>query len=313
MFIIAPSLKLRTQVISKQCYQFTSRAVRDLAWVISSPPLVSGVFNATHWWSHEKCLGEFNVCLPALIQLDKNPQPLIDYLNALKTVRLGLRFEAFIAYWLMISPNYKILSRNIQIIENGLTLGEADFIIEELSTQKIIHLEVAVKFYLGTPPYENAYRWFGTNIKDQLAKKLNHLKQHQTQLSQKYRKHFQYEINEQHCFVKGRLFYPVGIDEPPNGTAVNHLRGRWGYSKSDKNSDYLIPISKLDWLAELSHSDIIKRQKSPEKYLSHQTQCFVKIKNSRNDDHCGVGEHQEDIRFFCLPEGFTFPESATVI
>ena len=281
--------------------------MRDLAWVISSPPLVSGVINATHWWSHEKCLSEFNDCLPTLIQLDKNPQALINHLNALKTTRLGLRFEAFITYWLMISPNYKLLSKNIQIIEEGLTLGEIDFIIEEVNSQKIIHLEVAVKFYLGTPPYKDAYRWFGTNTKDQLGKKLDHLKQQQTQLSKKHKDHFQYEINERHCLIKGRLFYPIGTNRPPDGLTVNHLRGTWAYFKNYRNSDDLIPINKIDWLAKLSHTDIIKRQKSPEKYLTHRAQCFVKIKNSHNDDHSHLGEPQEDTRVFYLPEDFTFP------
>lgn len=294
---------------------FTSRPVRDLAWVISSPPLVSGEINDVHWWSHEGCQSEFNDCLPALIQLDKNPQPLIDFLNKLKTARLGLRFEALIAYWLTISPNYTLLSKNIQIIEDGLTLGEIDFIIEELNSQKIIHLEVAVKFYLGTPPYEDDYRWFGTNTKDQLGRKLDHLKQHQTQLSKKNKDHFNHEINERHCFIKGRLFYPVGISSPPDGVAENHLRGTWDYFKSSAPStgnliqSSNIPISKSDWLAKLNHTDIIQRQKMPEKYSNDRTQCFVKTNNI--DDSDPVPNYKEETRIFFIPENFTFPSNDT--
>ena len=238
--------------------------------------------------------------MPALIQLDKSPQALINHLKALKTVRLGLRFEALVAYWLMISPNYKLLSKNIQIIENGITLGEVDFIIEDLNSKKIIHLEVAVKFYLGTSPYENPYRWFGTNTKDQLGRKLDHLKHHQTQLGKKYNNHFQYEINEQHCLIKGRLFYPLGGGKPPNGVATNHLRGSWCYSNRMNNKDNLIPVSKLDWLAELSHSDIVDMNDF-EKKSAHQAQCFVKIQNNEQ-------ELKEEIRIFCLPDDFTFPK-----
>jgi len=295
---------MKKQKVSQQNYQFSSRVVRDLAWVISSPPLVSGVINDVYWWSHEKCESEFNDCLATLIQLDKNPQALINHLNTLKTTRLGLRFEALITYWLRISPNYKLLSKNIQIIENGLTLGEIDFIIEESSTQKIIHLEVAVKFYLGTPPYENTYQWFGTNTKDQLGKKLDHLKQHQTQLSKKYTHHFQYEINQRHCLLKGRLFYPLENNKPPDGVTQNHLRGLWMYSRKHRDSNYLIPINKLDWLAELNHTDIIKRLKKPEKYLTDRAQCFVRAENN----HAHPPKLQESTRIFYLPNDFTFPD-----
>jgi len=66
-----------------------------------------------------------------------------------------------------------------------------------------------VKFYLGSTPYEDSYRWFGTNTKDQLGKKIDHLKNHQTQLSKKYpeklKKYFPKEINRQHCIIKGNM------------------------------------------------------------------------------------------------------------
>lgn len=237
--------------------------------------------------------------------MDKNPQALISHLKALKTVRLGLRFEALVAYWLMISPNYELLSKNIQIIEDKLTHGEIDFIIKDLNAQKIIHLEVAVKFYLGTPPYEDTYRWFGTNTKDQLGKKLDHLKNHQTQLSKKYKSHFQYKIDEQHCLIKGRLFYPMGESKPPNGVTTNHLRGIWYYSKNTTGKDNLIPITKLDWLAELNHSDIIERLKASKNLLIHQSQCFIETKKNHESDH---KFKEKKRRVFCLPEGFTFPK-----
>jgi hypothetical protein len=116
--------------------QFSNRLVRDLAWVIASPPLVSGNFNDTHWWSHSDCLAEFEDCLPTLKSLDKDPAPLIAHLDKLTSGRLGLRFESFIAYWITISPNYELLAKNIQIIDalkkGRHTHGELDFIIRDI-------------------------------------------------------------------------------------------------------------------------------------------------------------------------------------
>jgi len=91
--------------------QFKHRAVRDLAWTIASPPLVSGKLSGTHWWTSQECLSEFNDCLLELRKLDIHPEPLLQHLSILKNQRLGSIFEGFISYWLTISPNYRELMR----------------------------------------------------------------------------------------------------------------------------------------------------------------------------------------------------------
>lgn len=286
--------------MDKKINQFSNRTVRDLAWVIASPPLVSGNINNTYWWTHIECLSEFNDCLPALKKLDSNPRALIEHLNQLKSKRLGIRFEGLVAYWLAISPNYQLMEKNIQLIEDGITFGEIDFIIQHLKSKKVIHLEVAIKFYLGSPTYENPYRWFGTNTKDQLGKKLDHLQNHQTQLSKKYKSHFNHTIDEQHCLIKGRLFYPSGIQTPPKGVTKNHLRGNWVYI-TDTDMDNLLAIRKEDWLAEFEHTDICQLHNNPEKLLTDRAQCFIHTEKNSS------GDYQELKRIFCLPPGFQFP------
>jgi hypothetical protein len=68
-------------------------------------------------------------------------------------------------------------------------LGEFDFIIFDRKTQKINHVEVAVKFYLGHQnynqstckpikknlPLHNWHNWVGPNFRDTLAIKMRHL------------------------------------------------------------------------------------------------------------------------------------------
>lgn len=286
--------------------RFSSRIVRDLAWVIASPPLVSGNYNDTHWWNHDDCLTEFKDCLPILLALDTDPSPLVEHFQQLKSGHLGLRFEHFIAYWLIISPNYELLAQNIQIIEpftnpnkqGSHTHGELDFIIRDTHTNKTIHLEVAVKFYLGCPPYEDSFRWFGTNTRDQLGKKVTHLKQHQTQLSDKFGSYLQernHNIDEKQCFLKGRLFYPMKSDTPPIGVSRNHLRGRW-IQPPNNIDELLYPIDKKNWLAPLNSDDLLDKDVQLGFLADEKAQCYVHINN--NNEEIG--------RVFHLPESFIF-------
>ncbi len=292
--------------------QFKHRCVRDLAWVIVSPPLVSGFIDDVHWWNHEECLSEFNDCVDGLTKIDQQPKPLIDHLVNLKNKKLGSVFEGLISFWLAISPNYEKKLSNIQIIQDKHTYGELDFIIEELATGKIIHLEVAVKFYLGSNPLTDAYRWFGTTIIDQLGKKIDHLRTHQTQLSNKYpdqiKQYFPHTIDEKHCIVKGRLFYPENQDlinpSPQNiSLAKNHLRGRWSYIDEGLSSKSLIKIDKSHWLAEFNTQDIKEFDFTSKKLLSEidRAECYVEAEK--------IEEYFfERQRIFYLPRNFSFPK-----
>ncbi len=285
--------------------RFSNRLVRDLAWVIASPPLISGRFTNTHWWSHSDCLAEFEDCLPALIELDKSPSVLVEYLDKLKTGRLGLRFESFIAYWLSISPNYELLAKNIQIIEalkKGChTHGELDFIIRNIHTNKVIHLEVAVKFYLGTEPYDDPFRWFGTNTNDQLGKKVEHLKKHQTQLSDNFSNYLKergYRIDEKQCFLKGRLFYSQGNNIPPKNVTENHLRGQWVQSPIAIDNKLLFPLDKINWLAELNKGDLHKQNLETQFPIREKALCYAQVTKG----------FKEIDRVFYLPNEFRFPD-----
>ena len=286
---------------------FQHRLVRDLAWVIASPPLISGNYNDTHWWQHKDCLEEYRSLLPHLKALDKDPTPLIKHLTSLKSQRLGLRFEALVAYWLAHSPNFNLLAHSIQLIDKGHTYGELDFIIEDKHRSTIIHLEVAVKFYLGSPPCNNPYRWFGTNIQDQLGKKTDYLKTVQTQLTDRFPQLTQqtgFNIEEKQCLLKGRLFYPRNLQTPPVGINSNHLRGSWTQSEHWQDTQHsLYPLDKKMWLAELTHHDIEAHKKLHHFENMETARCYAILeKNSE-------GQYHEVHRTFYLPEGFSFPEA----
>ncbi len=301
---------------------FTHRCVRDLAWAVASPPLVSGVFenqeHRTHWWNHKMCLQEYADCLPALQTLDNNPQALLVHLERIKSKRLGLRFEGLVSFWLSsISPNYKLLAQNIQLNEiagdtRSRTIGEVDFIVREVKTEKVVHLEVAVKFYLGTAPFENPYCWFGTNTQDQLGRKIDHLQQHQTQLLIHHPEQVTFSIDERQCLLKGRLFYPRNTGSTrvqtiaPKPVEDNHLRGSYLFRHELSNEEkysprQLVQLEKSEWLAELTHKDIADRNIQSAFAQEERSSCYAVIGHSQSK------EKKEVERVFCLPETLVFP------
>lgn len=96
-------------------------------------------------------------------------------------LRLGHLVEKTVAELIPTSSNYHLLFENTQILDGKKTIGELDFIIEEIDTKQLIHLELAYKFYLFDPSIssEEKNNWIGPNRNDSLVEKLNKLKQKQ--------------------------------------------------------------------------------------------------------------------------------------
>jgi len=96
-------------------------------------------------------------------------------------IRLGHLAEKIVSELIKSSSNYKVLYENIQVIEGKQTIGEIDFIIEELKTKTLIHMELAYKFYLYDPNIssEPINNWIGPNRNDSLKEKLEKLKRKQ--------------------------------------------------------------------------------------------------------------------------------------
>jgi len=278
--------------------RWTHRVVRDLAWAIASPPLVTGRFGGVIWWDESFVLAEYKACLPTLEKLDKDPTPLLDYLDRQNVKALGHRFEALVGYWLEISPNIELLHQSVQLHGEGRTLGELDFILRDKHSQQVIHLEVAVKFYMGLAPLQDSTRWYGSNLKDSFSKKINHLKTQQTQLSLQHPKLLPIPIDQRCCCVKGRLFYPenTATDVTPQGISENHLRGVWG-TDARQYAETLgakpIPIAKPQWFAQFDGADIELFTEHPIPVMKDAPQCFVL-----------VSEGGELGRYFQYPVGY---------
>lgn len=175
-----------------------------------------------------------------------------------QNVRLGHLVERVVSGIIRSSSNFKILYENLQLFEEKRTLGELDFILEESHTKKIIHLELAYKFYLFDPSIssEQINNWIGPNRNDSLKEKLEKLKRHQFPLLYSNAAKHQLstididKISQVLCFMVS-LYIPYKYEGIFNPVLGNAIKGYYIDFTSFLNLDhsgktYWIP-SKKEW------------------------------------------------------------------
>ena len=62
---------------------------------------------------------------------------------------LGKHFESLIAAWLDASPHFRLRAHGVQLQQDKQTVGELDFLVDDLRRGRTLHIEVASKFYLA--------------------------------------------------------------------------------------------------------------------------------------------------------------------
>jgi uncharacterized protein len=223
--------------------------VRQLAFCIASPNIIQShpheLVIQNHFDLHDTAFWQqqFIAFQTRLNELDQNPSPLIEFLQQLKSTRLGLRFEYLFWFWLQDEANqyYQLIQHSIQIIEGKNTRGEIDFLVLNRKTQQIEHWEVALKYYLGEADLHLA-RWYGLNRSDTLFRKLNHFSEKQFQFSQVLDR----EIEKKWAVLKGQLYLPDFNHTAPLPVWINPQRrlGQWGYHiKKD-----LYRLQRHEWI-----------------------------------------------------------------
>lgn len=255
---------------------FKQSAVRDLAWVMSNPGLMETSINNDCLVSDEWCQQTYSANVDYLHLLDKNPQPLLDYLSGLKSYRLGFYFEALLAFWLEHILQSQPFKKNVpvfQALEKGgrKTLGEFDFLFGQENEPRLQHWEATVKFYLYHKNKKGDVRWFGPAGQDRLDIKLARIFDHQLKLSKTKEARSVVESilgSPVHpmAFIKGYLFYPAGEGQgmlsgkaftesyPACEISSRHLRGWWlrqGEAPLPKRfaSSRWVVLPKLHWLS----------------------------------------------------------------
>jgi len=235
--------------------------VRDLEWVISSPPIIQGIHQQNNWTESDFWLRESRNFSTQYQQLDNKPDTLNELLQHQHDHRLGHRFETLLSFWFQHNQRYQVIQQNLQVNDGKKTIGEFDFIIKDTLSNKIQHWEVACKFYLGLGNTQHRTNWVGPMLKDRLSLKFKTMQQRQSQLSdqpaaKQLLQHLDLHIDERICLMKGRLFYPIKQTHcpPPNKAANNHQRGWWArpdeFNKHFSNKPLQWrPLNKNQWLA----------------------------------------------------------------
>lgn len=238
--------------------------VRNLAWVLASPALLSylpnfnqplTVFDDDFWQQ------QYLAYIPKLRQLDLNPQPLEDFLAQHKNHRLGYYFEYLLLFWLQDRDFhcFELIKHRATLFDGKITIGELDYLVKNHQTGQIEHWEAAIKFYLGYPPLDDSLRWLGANDNDSFGRKIEHLAQKQFRFT-----HYQGDAIQRRCLVvKGRLFYPPShkaLLSPATGDtlaclAAQHLQSNWLLWQEFVNNDYAKRlqwrhVAKDEWLAD---------------------------------------------------------------
>lgn len=194
---------------------------------------------------------------------------ILDYskLEINEKIPLGKRIERFFEFYIENSSRYKIILKNIQIIENKNTLGEIDFILFDNKKKEFIHLELVYKFYI----YDNRFpkelqKYIGANRNDTLLRKLNKLKEKQFPLlyrkeTKKYLSNINInEIKQQVCY-KANLFYQEEIfnnkydfinNQCKKGFYINYKQ----FIAENKFKEYFYYIPhRYDWISSFNIAD----------------------------------------------------------
>ncbi|MBJ9986262.1 DUF1853 family protein [Acinetobacter sp. S40] len=230
--------------------KFKQPSVRQLAFCLASPNIIKSIpdelsinynfdLHMPHFWQTQ-----FIAYQQRLLRLDQHPEPLFDFLNQLKSTRLGLRFEYLLWFWLQDHEYhpYQLLGHSIQKIDHAKTLGELDFLLLNTNTNEIEHWEVALKYYLGEADFTLPF-WFGLNRDDTLSKKLNHFTQRQFQFKQVDH----HVIQKRYAVLKGQLYLPESfLETTMNLDWIEPQRqlGQWG---SQIRPDYY-RLTRHEWL-----------------------------------------------------------------
>ena len=196
-----------------------AQALRDLAWVLTSPGLIAlpGPVDRAADSLTADALNPYRDELRRFLSLEDSRRD--DH-------RVGRYFERLVLFYLQCVRRVDIVASGLQIHEQGRTIGELDFVFRDESGQ-LQHWETAVKFYLCFPQSTDPGRnLIGPDPRDSLSSKFHRLFDHQLPLSSR---RFP-EIAARHAFVKGCIFYHPEIPRPVapcSQLCPDHLQGVW--------------------------------------------------------------------------------------
>ncbi len=243
---------------------FDHRIIADMWWALSSPPLFLSeeLVDDFEWVAQGLRNETAEEHLDFLLYLDSNFDLVRGFFEGKKIKRLGLYFEQILACFIDLHPDYELILFNQQINQGKQVIGELDMVYEDKVRNEWVHLELAVKFYLGYGDTEKWSNWLGPNPIDRLDLKMNKLLGKQIHMSlhpalEEMWQKLGRKPDRKRLLLKGCLYYPEGQKaNPPQDSYGGHQKSRW-----ISFQDFLVPsqewdsfflLPPLDWLSPIS-------------------------------------------------------------
>lgn len=304
-----------------------SPAERDLLWIMTSPNILVSQHSSFS-----------SVATPSTAEIEAvmnaaSDSKLTKHLAQRKSHFLGPYFEQLWLFYLKNSPRYQLLSSNLQVQHQGKTLGEFDIIAYDHYTQRHVHQELAVKFYLSYTQQETGItRWIGPQSIDRLDLKLEKLIHHQLVLGQLEPSQLplsQLGISqlEPQLLMKGYLFSPLQSRESqapcllPNYVNPQHSHHHWLKHRrfiqmlhSEKSNQRWKVLSKQQWLSrfevtcdQTDTAGVVSSEALASQLLQHHAGDNRAILVARLEPHsCHLQSHKNLLRasdlLFVVPD-----------
>ena len=159
--------------------------VRDLYWLVNAEPLFTRALAGFKPFELEIDPERFTqFCL----MLEQHPAKYFEKHHIARSQyrRLGLYFEALLRFLFSVGTDFgvcpwQLLEHNVQMKRHGITSGEIDLLLQHRSGE-LVHVEVAVKYYLARQVANEWQNWIGPNARDRLDIKMRRLLHHQLPL-----------------------------------------------------------------------------------------------------------------------------------
>ena len=256
-----------------------------------------GFLNTEPLWFNEQFeIQQFD--FPALNLKRFKPEPLPS------NIRLGHQMEYVFKQLVAHCDTYRVILHNLPVKKGKQTIGEIDFILEHLETQKLIHVELTYKFYIINPEIPDPlHQLIGPNKHDAFFAKMQKIKSkqfpllHSDEAINALINSNIYDINIEHqCCFKAQLFEPYENKSlnllPLN---VNCIVGYWlrfdVFNTSEFTDNKFYIPNKSEWVIEphdqvqwKTHSEIsidinqsLNKEKSPMVWMRKSKTEFEKF------------------------------------